>query len=300
MDTLDGKACVVLGAQPREAGKTVESCSFLDGWRPRWVSVLLVAALAVVGAAAWTMLRLHPSLDQRTSQPTLFDYQAGQFGQWSQIQSARASQVEIVTTPARSGYPETARFIVAPGDYTNKGKTAERAEVMASITESGTPSEGDTQWYGWSSFFPTGTYVDAPNGWLIFTQWHQSGDAGVPNIDLSLSKTDPVQAILSVSGQSLAPQSITPTWRNEWWLGVLPLNQWVDFTVGITWSADPAVGHIAVKMNGVQVADAPAATLYAGMSAYLKQGIYRKASAQTHTIYHTGTRRGPTEASVRL
>jgi hypothetical protein len=60
------------------------------------------------------------------------------------------------------------------------------------------------------------------------------------------------------------------------------------------------VGHIIVKMNGVQVADAPAATLYAGMTAYLKQGIYRKASAQTQTIYHTGTRRGPTEASVRL
>ena len=32
----------------------------------------------------------------------------------------------------------------------------------------------------------------------------------------------------------------------------------------------------------------------------LKQGIYRAVSAQTQTIYHTGTRRGPTEASVRL
>lgn len=235
----------------------------------------------------------------------LFDYQTGNFSQWNDQQYFRPEQVAIVTSPARAGYPDTARFIVAPGDYTNGGTTEERGEVAASAAQTYNPSEGQTQWFAWSSFFPTGTHVDADadslvgNGWLLFTQWHQSGLTGNPNISFLLSKTTPVQAILRVRGQSL-DGSNNPTWSNEWSLGVLPINSWVDFTVGIKWSTEPLVGHITVRMNGTQVVDAAAATLYAGMTAYLKQGIYRSSSVQTHTIYATGTKRGPTEPSVAL
>jgi hypothetical protein len=117
----------------------------------------------------------------------------------------------------------------------------------------------------------------------------------MPNIALGLSKTTPVQVLASVRGQN--PSS---PWSTEKMVGALPTNQWVDFTVGIKWSANPGVGHLTLKMNGATVMDVPAATLYTGDTAYFKQGIYRMASPETQTIYDTATRIGPTEASVRL
>ena len=257
------------------------------------VSSALVVGLvvpAVSAAAASAPL----SAAVAAAPTTLLDYQSGNFSQWSEQQLARPAQQAIVTTPARAGYPDSARFTVAPGDYTNGGTSAERSEVMASVAKTGNPTEGQTQWFSWSSFFPTGSHV-SPGGWLIFTQWHQSGDSGMPNIALGLSKTTPVQVLAGVRGQN--PNS---PWSTEKMLGALPTNSWVDFTVGIKWSSNPGVGHFTVKMNGVLVMDVPAATLYTGMSAYLKQGIYRMSSPETQTIYDTATRIGATEASVRL
>jgi hypothetical protein len=224
--------------------------------------------------------------------PFRLDYQTGNFSQWTERHLHRTAQVTIVSRPARTGYRRTARFVVAPGDYTNGGTSAERSEVMASIAKTGNPREGKTQWFAWSSFFPTGTHV-SPGGWLIFTQWHQSGSSGMPNIALGLSKTTPVRVLVSARGKS--PRSPTST---EKLLGTLPTNKWVDFKVYIKWSANPRVGRVIVRMNGRVVANTAAATLYSGMSAYLKQGIYRASSRQRQTIYHTGTRRGPTLASV--
>jgi hypothetical protein len=56
------------------------------------------------------------------------------------------------------------------------------------------------------------------------------------------------------------------------------------------------------KLNEQVVVDAACSNLYAGLSTYLKQGWYGSTPAAGHTItiYHCGTRRGLTEASVTL
>jgi hypothetical protein len=254
--------------------------------------VALVAIVATVSPLAVVLSAPAASSTVSGRAPFRLDYQTGNFSQWTERHLHRAAQVTIVSRPARTGYRRTARFVVAPGDYTNGGTSAERSEVMASIAKTGNPREGKTQWFAWSSFFPTGTHV-SPGGWLIFTQWHQSGSSGSPNIALELSKTTPVQVIARVRGKS----SRSPT-STEKLLGTLPTNKWVDFKVYIKWSANPRVGRVIVRMNGRVVANTAAATLYSGMSAYMKQGIYRASSRQRQTIYHTGTRRGPTLASV--
>jgi len=239
------------------------------------------------------------------------DYQTGNFLQWYEQHYYRPEQETIVTTPARSGYPYSAQFIVAPGDAIFGETAAERGDLITTETQSGNPVEGATQWYAWSSFFPTGTYVDTNaespvgNGWFIFTEWHHSANYGGANIMLMLNQGTPVTVRLAVNGQWLVVDppdsgSWTVGYANDWNLGLLPINSWVDFTVKIIWSSDPALGRVTVKMNGTQVIDVVCPTLYAGMSAYLVQGIYRSNATRTHTIYHTGTRRGTTEASVRL
>ena len=250
-----------------------------------------------------TVLRGAPRFHARSPEghAYLLDYQTGDFSQWAEQQYFRSAQEAIVTSPGRAGYPDTARFVVTPGDYTNGGTTAERGEVRASETATGNPTQGQTMWYSWSTYIPNGTNVDSDaaspvgNGWLLFTQWHGSGSSGNPVIGFGLSKgTATPHLIIDAQGGS------GPSTTQEWFQpNPIPLGVWNDFVVGVTWGETAAVGRITVKMNGATLVDnAACANLFFGFSAYMKQGIYRSASNQTHTIYHTGTRVGPTEASV--
>ena len=58
----------------------------------------------------------------------------------------------------------------------------------------------------------------------------------------------------------------------------------------------------AVIIRGATKIDANTCTLEAGANGmtYPKQGIYRARSTQAQVLYYTGTRYGPTEASVAL
>jgi hypothetical protein len=231
----------------------------------------------------------------------LLDYQTGNFSQWNAQQLYRTAQQAIVSTPAHTPYTNTARFIVAPGDYTNGGTAAERSEVMASVAQTGNPAQGQTMWFAWSTFIPAGTQVDSNaaspvgNGWLIFTQWHGSGSSGNPDIAFGLSKGSATPHLI-IDTQGGAGPSTTQEWLQP---NPIPLGVWNDFVVGVVWGTSPATGRLTVKMNGATlVANAPCSNLFTGLSAYLKQGIYRAASHRTTTIYDTATRRGLTEASV--
>jgi hypothetical protein len=238
-----------------------------------------------------------------TYHPTqLLDFQTGNFSQWQEQQYFRAAQEAIVTSPARSGYPYTASFTVTHGDMTSGDTGRNRAEVMASFAASGNPSQGKTVWYAWSTFIPSGFNVDSDaaspvgNGWLIFTQWHGTSDYCCgPNIAFALTKgTATPHIILDTnggSGSGVSSEWVQPT--------AVPLGKWNDFMVGITWGESSSVGRMTVRINGTTwLNNAPSSNLFTGESSYMKQGIYRATSNQTQTIYDTGTRVGPTEASV--
>src|ERR1035437_2358502 len=133
------------------------------GWVKKLVIPLAVVIVIVVAAETIVSAVLKPPVVRHTSR---LDYQSGNFSQWSEQQLHRFEQEAIVTSPARRGYPQTARFTVAPGDQTSGQTGLERAEVAADDARTGDPAEGQDQWFAWSSFFPTGTHVDMPSGWL--------------------------------------------------------------------------------------------------------------------------------------
>ncbi|GEM_PF-3376500 len=233
----------------------------------------------------------------------LGDYQTSLLAGWlPEQQLVRAAQQARLTAasagiPARAGFPYVGRFIVAPGDYTNGGTQEERSEVYASQADSGYPVNGQTMWWAWSMYLPNGFHVDSDaespvgNGWINLTQWHSESGSGGGGLGVSLGLTK----------GTATPHLIFDATSSEWVDSLaLPLGQWNDFRVGITWgdSAHPGVGHVIFKLNGRTVANANANTLQVGQWAYFKQGAYRSASNQTQTIYYTGTRRGPTEASI--
>jgi hypothetical protein len=239
----------------------------------------------------------------------LWDYQTGDFSQWvsDSQQYNRSAQLAIVTTPARTNYVDTARFICAPGDYTNGGTSAERGEVRATVPDSGNAVQGQVMWFAWSFYLPSGSTpygtgwaidsnTDSPvgNGWLVMTQFHGATNQGSPNMDFGPTKgTAAPHLIISTTGSSGGSETTSPN--------PIPIGQWNDMVVGVTWGDSAATGRLTVRMNGVTILNNFAcANFYTGDSVYMKQGIYRSASNLTSIIDYTGTRRGTTEASVAL
>ena len=227
------------------------------------------------------------------------NYQTGDLNQWHGIVEAAPGRVSIVRSPARPGYPDTARFVVEPGDHTNSPRS-ERAEVT-STQEQADGYEGVEAWYGWSTLFPTDLHPPAGKT-SIFTQWHQTKSAASetcpPNVAFKVdARRAPTTILLTVRGGALsdcAPQSIM-----SWDLGPLTSNSWHDFVVHVLWSSDPMVGFVEVWLNGRRVVPVTAlATLYTGQGVYLKQGFYRPSSTLTSTIFETATVRGTSYAAV--
>ncbi len=227
----------------------------------------------------------------------LGDYQTGDFSQWP-VQEFKdgatgadmARQQQIVTSPARAGYPYTAQFNVISTDQTSGDPDRNRSEVT-DYSDVATLN-GGTSWWAWSMYLPTGFHVDTDvvspvgNGWVVCTQWH--GVNGLPLV-FGLDKSAVPHVIVS----TLDAEWVTPS--------ALPLGQWNDFVVGVTWSN--TAGRLTVRINGTTFIDnAATSTLESGADgiAYFKQGIYRARSNQDQSIYYTGTRRGATEADVAL
>ncbi|MFW5739784.1 MAG: heparin lyase I family protein [Myxococcota bacterium] len=80
----------------------------------------------------------------------------------------------LVDTPVRQG-ARAAMFKVRPGDK-YRTFSGERAEVSIEGRDDLFESDGETSFYGWSTYFPTDW--TGPEGWAIFCQWHACGCMG--------------------------------------------------------------------------------------------------------------------------
>ena len=99
------------------------------------------------------------------------DYQTGDLSQWHAVVEAAPGRISITHSPVRTGYADTAQFVVEPGDHTNSVRS-ERAEVTATQEQTG-GYQGEETWFGWSTLFPDN--LNPPSGKTsIFTQWHQT------------------------------------------------------------------------------------------------------------------------------
>lgn len=226
----------------------------------------------------------------------VLNYQNG-WGGWS-TELYRTAQLQLVTSPVRAGFPHSAQFTIAPGDFTSGDTGRERGEVAAySLADSGnvSASGGTTLWYGWSSFFPTGfqNIDDGAGAWEIFTQWHSWGNGLSPVVALLLPRgPNPAVLINSAGTGGTEADYYTST--------PIPLNQWVDYRIQIKFAPNNQ-GTVLLKQNGVTIANLTSITTqYSGEQVYAKQGLYRSARSGTQTLYHTGFCVGTTEASVTL
>jgi hypothetical protein len=138
-------------------------------------------------------------------------------------------------------------------------------------------SEGEELTYSWSTMFAP-DYPSSPY-WQDFLQWKNEG-TGSP----------PLQ--MKVEGEQISIQAGSQVNYSKLWSTPLVRGQWLDFSVRVHWSQDPAKGWVEATYNGQQVLSrTPLATLYPGLRNYLKIGLYRHRDITAPgTVYHRDLR----------
>lgn len=182
-------------------------------------------------------------------------------------------------------------YTVHPGDI--PGRNGERAEVVASVASTGA-IQGRATTYGWSTWFPASFAPVLGSSWNIFTQFHESAADGChPNVALQVDTQHGDERLrLTVRGGALDPGTCTPASSRVWDFAPLRRSHWYRFGLAVGWSAG-ADGYVQLTLDGrVVVPRTSLPTLYAGQSAYLKQGFYRQASSFATTVVHSAVTRG--------
>ncbi len=195
------------------------------------------------------------------------DFETGDRTQWSKTQMVSSDRLQVLSSPTRQG-SYAIKVTVKQGDNPISA-SGNRNELVRMTNE----KEGDEFFYRWSTMFAS-DYPSA-NTWQLFTQWHHSGDSGSPPVEFYVNGET---IYLRLQGSSVV------------WSTKLVRGQWLDFIFHVKWSAKSSVGFVELYLNGQLVLPKRyAATLYSGMTNYLKVGLYRNSSiAQTGVVYHDG------------
>lgn len=207
------------------------------------------------------------------------DYETNDLSQWASIEGI-TSRFTMVTSPVRQG-KYALRLELRQGDFINGG---DRNEVDAPET----CTEGMERYYAWSTMFDL-TYPSNPS-WQVFTQWHHSGFTLSPPLEMDIHGE-----VISIGSAAPVGNDTIPLWQAPLVRGV-----WHDFVVHVMWSADATVGFVELWYDGkLGLELRHHQTLYAGQTAYMKQGLYRDSTiSPTAIVYHDGMVVGTTLADV--
>jgi hypothetical protein len=209
------------------------------------------------------------------------DYESGDLRAWGGFQRVAADRIRVVSDQVRQGR-YAGRFEVRNGD--NPIGFGDRAEVQMPTGE----SEGDERWYAWSTMFAP----DFPSyaTWQVVSQWHAEAN-GSPPVGFYAEGENLVLKVHRHSG----PGSIIDIWNV--WRGPLRRGQWQDIKLHIKWSGSDSIGFIELWIDGApqQLVNGSTRqsirTLYPGVGAYFKQGLYRESGlSQTGVVYYDGFR----------
>ena len=224
------------------------------------------------------------------------DFETNDFSQWrGHGQAAERSRITIVTSvegkPVRQG-KYAARFEVQSGDshVAGSGEGGRAELLLTSATTQG--AEGHEQYWAWSTYFPS-DFASAGGRWNYFTQFHHSGSTGQVPIAFVVAQKTQLELVCNNGTDPKKPK------QRRFALAPLRRGNWYDFIFHVKWSTDESVGFVEVWVDGKPVVPKTMiATLYPGMSVYLKQGFYRAKAKVDTVIYHDGMRVGSTRESV--
>ena len=236
-----------------------------------------------------------------TYAPTrVFDFQTGNLSQWARVHGGSPTVTDEKPHPK---WPLSCRFHVNDGV---RASWDSGEQVRCEVTQDGTGNatgnitRNTDQWYGWSTWWPND--LTSPASWLIPVQWHHTGNTGQPPL------------AIRVTPKLTTPRLQVTTAGADYDLGQIAKGQWTDYVMRSLFHDDPGIARLTFKVNGTTVVNnQPVSTLLPDgkggvQGLYLKMGLYgnrwqnqyngNSIPEEPLTVWHTGMRYGPTEASI--
>ncbi len=243
---------------------------------------MVAAALIVpILATGIFLTALYPSVkDEVNAQtPVLFDGSVSANWSGKQVEASCGSWLKDIedAPPGKTG---TSLDIFQKDGCLWNGN--ERAEYATASNNQFTFQEGDVWYIDFWQRFDQMADPHPGSSWDIWLQTHYFGGGSQPNIQLATGSLNDIQLKTSTGCST-----------NTQWSGtVIEPNRWYHFTLGVKFSADPALGWVEFDVDDVNVLpQTPAATLGAtsvkcstngtafnATSGYLKKGIYRNSN----------------------
>lgn len=222
------------------------------------------------------------------------------FAEQSAIGDAPPSALRRSTlvSTARSG-AYAVRLHTQPGDGGVHGSgTWERNDLQKPLDPSYC-NAGQEEWWAVSMLYPTDYFYPAPGQGGVFIDFHHNSDGGLPNFSVEVRG----ESGLRISGygggqinggqyraQIVDPYGVT---------GNVARNVWYDYVFHFKWSSS-SDGLSEAWLNGKRILRYSGATLYSGISCYLKLANYHDAHGQPSSIVYDRIMRGKTAADVAL
>ncbi len=164
----------------------------------------------------------------------LGDFETGDLSQWLHVLRASADRLTTVTAPVRQGR-YAARFTVHDSDRVVSDNP--RAQLNSAPMH----REGDENYIGWSTYFPS-DFPSIPSGaWFVFFQFHGTPYSGSPQLGFGVSPDGHIE---------LRRDDVYN--YDRVWSQPQARGRWTDFTVHVKWSKDPSVGFVELWVNGAR------------------------------------------------
>lgn len=194
------------------------------------------------------------------------------FSKWDLVQAVATDRIRSSAETVRAG-TRSGRFEVRHGDHVN-GESNSRSELAWGGDMF---TEGETHVFSWSTYFTSSFTVE--DGWATTTQWKGDGTGGPP-----------LEA--GVNGDEFNISAGPHMDYKKLFAVPLVRGQWLDLTVKVHWSRDPAKGSVEIWYRGQKVIERFAmATLLPDRDNYFKLGLYRDASiVTTGVVFHDNLR----------
>lgn len=228
------------------------------------------------------------------------DFETGpcDLSEQSKIGDSFPSRASIITGISRSG-SRALRLHTEPGDNNVHGSGTWERDDMVKPPDASYCNEGQDEWWAFSVLFPDDYSFPAPGQGGVIVDFHHNADGGLPNLGLEV-RGESGMRISGYGGPTINGGQYRTQIADPWGAtNNVTHNVWYDFVFHMKWSSG-GDGVSDIWLNGKKVQSYSGATLYSGISCYLKLADYHDPTGQPSSTIFDRVLRGASAADVAL
>lgn len=191
------------------------------------------------------------------------------------------------------------RLHTEPGDGSVHGSGTWERDDLLKAPDSSYCNQGQDEWWAVSVLYPSDYAFPAPGQGAVMIDFHHNSDGGLPNFSVE-ARGETGLRIRGYGGSQVNGGQYEALIADPYGaVNNVTRNVWYDYVFHIKWSSN-SDGVSEAWLNGRKILTHSGATLYSGISCYLKLANYHDPMGQPSSIVFDRVIRGAGAADVAL